>query len=645
MQTTEQNLSKIAIVGLPNTGKSLVFNNLTKKYALVSNYPLTTVEMKTAQCQINNRSCEVIDTPGLHCLYIHSEEELAVRDMLLSEKPDVIIQCIDANRLKQSLVLTADLLELGIPLVISLNAIDETTKKGMWIDSAELSRLLGVPVVESVAITGLGTKELKEAIGRARKGKWGVRYGKIIDNGISAIVSKLPEDCSYKYKLASLILSDDPYLSDYLKEKYGDGLIAELKEEVDIVRRQFRGNLSQMMNNKRIRWVNDVNEKILRRQRISLEGFSQSFARLSRHPVYGVPILLGILFIIFFSVVNVANTVAEWMNQTFWVPVETQINHLVPAGFWNDFLIGDYGFLTFGLSNAILTVLPILGVFFILFDILEDIGYMPNLCVLTKMICEKLGLSGSAIMPITLGFGCKTMATLTTKSLRSYKEKYISIYLIAFALPCAAQMALNMSILGRIGVSAFVIAFSVLGFVEIAAGLILNRIIKSEQKTDFIQALPDVRLPNPKAVLKKTYYKLYWFLKEALPIFLYAAVALFLADKVGLLDAMKNILRPVIIGFLGFPIEMVEVLVLCMAKHEAAAALMIKLVQKGQLNYIQCIVAVTLTTMFVPCLANIVAMIKELGLRVALSMVVIINATAIFIAGILNWVLILTMGT
>ena len=122
-------------------------------------------------------------------------------------------------------------------------------------------------------------------------------------------------------------------------------------------------------------------------------------------------------------------------------------------------------------------------------------------------------------------------------------------------------------------------------------------------------------------------------------------MALFLADKVGLLDAMKNILRPVIIGFLGFPIEMVEVLVLCMAKHEAAAALMIKLVQKGQLNYIQCIVAVTLTTMFVPCLANIVAMIKELGLRVALSMVVIINATAIFIAGILNWVLILTMGT
>jgi len=645
MQTTEQNLSKIAIVGLPNTGKSLVFNNLTKKYALVSNYPLTTVEMKTAQCQINNRSCEVIDTPGLHCLYIHSEEELAVRDMLLSEKPDVIIQCIDANRLKQSLVLTADLLELGIPLVISLNAIDETTKKGMWIDSAELSRLLGVPVVESVAITGLGTKELKEAIGRARKGKWGIRYGEIVDNGISAIVSKLPEDCSYKYKLASLILSDDPYLSDYLKEKYGDGLIAELKEEVDIVRRQFRGNLSQMMNNKRIRWVNDVNEKIFRRQQISLEGFSQSFARLSRHPVYGVPILLGILFIIFFSVVNVANTVAEWMNQTFWVPVETQINHLVPAGFWNDFLIGDYGFLTFGLSNAILTVLPILGVFFILFDILEDIGYMPNLCVLTKRICEKLGLSGSAIMPITLGFGCKTMATLTTKSLRSYKEKYISIYLIAFALPCAAQMALNMSILGRIGVSAFVIAFSVLGFVEIAAGLILNRIIKSEQKTDFIQALPDVRLPNPKAVLKKTYYKLYWFLKEALPIFLYAAVALFLADKVGLLDAMKNILRPVIIGFLGFPIEMVEVLVLCMAKHEAAAALMIKLVQKGQLNYIQCIVAVTLTTMFVPCLANIVAMIKELGFRVALSMVVIINATAILIAGILNWVLILTMGT
>ncbi len=174
-----QTVKKIAILGLPNTGKSQVFNNLTGDYTLVSNFPLTTVEMKRTKCLINGDIYEVIDTPGLHCLYIHSEEELIVRDMIFSEKPDVIIQCIDANQLKQSLTLTVDLLELGIPMVISLNAIDETTKRGLWIDSSRLSRLLGVPVIESIAIKQLGTKELKEAIKLARPAKRPLRYGEI----------------------------------------------------------------------------------------------------------------------------------------------------------------------------------------------------------------------------------------------------------------------------------------------------------------------------------------------------------------------------------------------------------------------------------------------------------------------------------
>ena len=160
--TTE--VKKIAIVGLPNTGKSQVFNNLTGEYTLVANYPLTTVEMKRARCKIAGELYEIIDTPGLHCLYIHSEEELVVRDMIFSEKPDIIIQCIDANLLKQSLTLTADLLELEIPMVISLNAIDETARKGIWIDSGGLSRYLGVPVIESIAVNGLGTNQLKAAI-------------------------------------------------------------------------------------------------------------------------------------------------------------------------------------------------------------------------------------------------------------------------------------------------------------------------------------------------------------------------------------------------------------------------------------------------------------------------------------------------
>ncbi len=284
-----------------------------------------------------------------------------------------------------------------------------------------------------------------------------------------------------------------------------------------------------------------------------------------------------------------------------------------------------------------------MAVFFLAFNILEDIGYVPNLCVLTKRVFDKLGLSGSALMSIVLAFGCKTMATLTTKSLRSKKEKFITVYLIAFAIPCATQMALNMSILGRMGARAFLIVLSVLGSVWISVGLILNNIIKDDSKSCFIQELPAIRWPNPKAVIIKTYYRLMWFIKEAVPVFIIAAVVLFVIDRVGLLDATKNVLKPIVNGLLGLPLQMVDALILSMARHEAAAGLIIKLIKGGHLNYVQCIISVTITTMFVPCFANIAAMVKELGVKRALASVIVINCTAVFIAGILNWTLVMLL--
>jgi ferrous iron transport protein B len=636
-----QSVKKIAIVGLPNTGKSQIFNNLTGKYTLVANYPLTTVEMMKTTCRIDGESYEVIDTPGLHCLYIHSEEELIVRDMIFKEKPDIIIQCIDANQLKQSLTLTADLLELGIPMVISLNAIDETAKKGVWIDSSGLSRLLGVPVIESIAIDGLGTSELKASVRKARKGKGRVRYGEILEKWISTIESNLPDDVRFKRKTAKLLLLGDPFLNNHLECEYGREKIIQLSEQINRARRKFNGHFGRALNNKRNRWVEELAENTTRRQKITPGEFSKAFGRLSRHPVFGIPILFLVLLTMYFLVVNVANSIAGWMNVALWLPVESKIDNLLTIGWLNEFLIGDYGVLSLGLANAFLTILPILTVFFLAFNTLEDIGYLPNLSVLLKRISEKLGLSGNALMPITLAFGCKTMATLTTKRLTSRKEKFITVYLIAFALPCAAQMALNISILGRIGIRAFAIVFSVLASVWISVGIILNKILKEDKKNAFIQELPPIRLPNSKAVIKKTYYKLYWFIKEAVPVFVYAAVALFVMDKTGMLDAMKNILGPVVNDMLGLPSQMVDAIILCMARHEAAAGLIIRLIEKGQLNYIQCIVSVVITTMFVPCFANIMAMIKELGWKRAVPVIITINCTAILVAGLLNWGLVL----
>lgn len=640
MDDKNKDIKKAAIVGRPNTGKSHVFNNLTGEYTLVGNYPFTTVEFKRGIVDIGAFRYEIVDTPGIHSLYIHSEEELIIRNFILDETPDVLIQCIDANRLKQSLTLTADLLELGIPLVISLNAVDETTKKGTVIDAGVLSRELGVPVVESIATTGYGTDALKKVIGKAVKGKWEIRYGEILEESIDAIREILPEDVMYKRKLAVLLLLDDPFLKEFIENKYGKDISARLEKEVRLVKDQFRGEIGRVVSGKSHKWISSVIKNSVSKENNILSGFSEKVASSCRRPVTGVPILAGIVMTIFISVVNIANNIADWMNNTLWVPVETYIGGLGIGPFWRDLLIGDYGLLSFGISNAILTVLPILSVFFLLFNMLEDMGYIPNLGILLKRVFGKIGLSGGAIMPLTLAFGCKTMATLTTRSLKSKKERYICIFLIAFALPCSPQMALNMSILGRLGIKAFFIASGFLALIEILAGVIINKILKEEGSYGFMQELPKMRLPNPAAVIKKAYYRLRWFLVEAMPIFVIAAVSLFTADKIGFLGGLKTLVSPIVHDFLGFPIEMVDVLILCMARQEAAAAMIIRLVERGSLNYVQCIVAVTITTMFVPCLANIVAMMKELGAKAGLFMVAVINIVSVVMAGALNWVLI-----
>jgi len=634
-----QAVRKIAIIGLPNTGKSQVFNNLTGDYTLVANYPLTTIELKKAECLIDGQPYEVIDTPGLHCLYIHSEEELIVRDMLLKEKPDVILQCIDANRLKQSLTLTTDLMELETPLVISLNAIDETARRGIWIDSRELAHFIGVEVVETIAVRGHGTNKLKNAISRARKGQRRITYPDPVERAIFSVETRLPQDTSYKRNLSILMLLNDPFLIDFLNRTHGETNTSAIIKEANRVRKAFRGDMGLAVNNTRSRWMENVAEKVMRRQEITPVGLSPKFASLSRHPVFGIPILLFFLGIIYFMVVDVANVMSGWMETTFWIPVENRIGQIIAGEFLKDFLIGDYGILSLGVANAIVTILPILSMFFLMFSILEDIGYIPNLSVLLKRIFEKLGLSGAAIIPMVLAFGCKTMATLTTKSLSSKKERYIAIYLISIGIPCGPKMGVNMAVIGKVGISALIIAFSVLALVNIIIGLTLNRFIKKEEKSFFIQELPAIRLPSLKAVLKKTYYRLYWFFKEAVPVFIYAALALFIADKIRVLDGLKTILSPLIEGFMGFPKEMLDAIILCTARAEIGAGMIIKLIDRGLLDYVQCIVAVTLM-MMIPCVANIGAVFKEVEGNKAIVMVVSMYILSLVVAGALNQMLV-----
>jgi len=284
-------------------------------------------------------------------------------------------------------------------------------------------------------------------------------------------------------------------------------------------------------------------------------------------------------------------------------------------------------------------VLPVLTVFFFFFAVIEDTGYLPNLMVLLRKMGEKLGLSGKSLMPLLLGFGCKTMATLSTKSITSRKEKIIAIFLIGFAIPCSAQMGLNMAILGQAGIAAFLVALVFLIVAETGAGLILNRVLPAQHSFPFIQELPPFRWPRLTALFRKTGHRIMNFLRESLVVFLIAAVCLYILDVTGLLLAMKHIAAPVVVHWLGLPIDMVEGLLLIIARNEAGAGYILRLASDGGLTVRQTILAVVLTTMFVPCFANMVAMVRESGRKTGLLMILAINVSSLLLAGGLNFLI------
>lgn len=638
-----ERIKKAAIIGLPNTGKSHIFNGLTGEYSIVANYPGTTIEMKRAEMRINGQGYEIIDTPGLHCLSIHSEEEIAVRTMLLEEAPDVIIQCIDASQLKQSLMLTADLLELEIPLCICLNANGEAKRRGAGVDSQELARFLGVPVVDFITLRK-GCDELKQALTKARKGSASLTYGYSLESAITEIAALLPFELGLKHKIASFLLMEDSYMKKYLEERFSKDIVSALLNEASALRRKFRNNIQSEINRHRGLWVDKAVAACVRRGAGKLAGVSHYAAQASRHPILGIPIFLFAMATLYISVVYASGFLETQINNFIVNPALKAIGSLALPVFWNDFLIGDHGLLTIGIFNAVCTVLPILSVFFLVFALFEDSGYIANFCVFSKRIFEKIGMTGKAIIPLVLGFGCKSMATLSARGLSSRKEKFITIFLIAFAIPCSAQLGINIAILAKVGLSALLIAFGILALVELAAGLVLNKLIKEECKGCFIQPLPPMRLPSLRQVCIKTFHRIASFFKEALPIFVISAIGLFILEKIGALDAIKQALSPVIVGWMGLPKDILDVFILALARREAAAGRIFHMVSAGALNYIQSIVAVVVTTTFFPCFANVIAIGKEIGARAAVLITVLICLSSFILAGALRWVLVLAFG-
>ena len=652
-------VQSIVLAGNPNVGKSVIFNALTGSDADVSNYPGTTIDIARGHLGKD----ELADTPGIYGVSSLNDEERAARKMILLA--DIVINVVSAITLERDLFLTVQLVEMGKPLILVINQFDEAKHRGITIDLHRLSEEFGVEVLTCVAVKDEGIEEIKAAVTKARPGKIRPELLELIE----PIMSQSTATVEITQAMAVLIAEGDEPTATAC------GVTAlSHRAEIYGFRRTF---------------VNDLVEVAVV-QSGSKRSFSNKLGKLLLHPIWGSAISFAVCYLIFYQMLGVwiaGNLVDFTEKQTMKVYYEPNIRRLaanvfpstikvgektydfpegtlknptvsaeldqkisektVPANeigfnFWSyhnfmgilgNIIVGEYGLATLTVTYLIGLLMPLVIGFYLGLSILEDSGYLPRLAVLVDRMMNKIGLNGRAIIPLILGLGCVTMATITTRLLTTTREKIIATALLGVAIPCSAQLGVVSGTLARAGGGAAwaVYLFVVIGILAIT-GVLLNVILPGKSQGLMID-LPPMRLPRFDNVLRKTWKKSWNFLVDATPMFFLAGFAVTLAQMIGLLDLIIKVLLPIVVNWLNLPNDprIPTTFILGIVRRDFASFGLADVA----LTPVQAVTAMIVITLFVPCIATVGVMIKERGMKIALTIWFGSWAAAFAIGGVL----------
>lgn len=637
-------VEKIALIGNPNVGKSAIFGLLTGKYVTVSNYPGTTVEITQGNISLDGKRLLLIDTPGVNSLIPMSEDEKVTRDILLTEAPSSVVQVGDAKNLKRTLLITLQLSEMGIPMILDLNMIDEAMDKGVSIDIENLKSILGINIINTIAPQRKGIKELKEAILTPKMPKIRITYDPVIEEHIEKISQLLPSTNISKRSLSLMILSDDESLLDWLKANITDKTLSEIELYRDECKLKLKEPVGYLINKTRIAIAEDITNNVLKRHRVEQWKLLNLIGDISMHPIYGIPVLLAVLygfyeFVGVFGAGTLVDLIEENIFNEYINPAAIKaIKLIIPIEIIQELLVGEYGIITVALTYAIAIILPITATFFIAFAFLEDSGYLPRLAIMSNRIFNIMGLNGKAVLPMVLGLGCGTMAVMTSRILETKRDRIITTFLLALAIPCSAQLGVILGMLSALSLKATVIWILSILVVLFIAGFLASKIVSGE-KTEFFLEIPPIRLPNITNIFVKTLGRMEWYLKEAVPLFILGTFILFILHKFNLLVFLERITSPVIVSLLGLPEKTTEAFILGFLRRDYGAAGLFTMSQEGLLTPVQSVVSLVTITLFVPCLANFFMIIKERGLKTAFWIICIVFPAAFIFGGLLNWIL------
>jgi len=580
----------------------------------VSNYPGTTVEITTAKAELGGELCEIVDTPGTNGLMPQSNDERVARDILLASPDADVIQVGDISNLRRTLLLSLQLAEHDVAFTLCLNMSDEA--RAHAVDAEALEEALGVPVIATSALKRWNIEKLKTAARRPRFAKIRVDYGEAIESAVREIVDRTGE--SRGAALSTLV---EPASRRPEGRRPGARRRdAAAPAGVDAVTTYAIATARMAAVDELVALVTESKAHRENQHRVT-----NWLGTISMHRVWGVPILLGVLYIAWLFVGKFgAGICVDFLQNTVFTgylnPWATRFLALLPIGhFVRDLLVGPYGVITMALTYAIAIVLPVVITFFTFFGILEDSGYLPRLAVMLNRSFRRMGLNGKAVLPMVLGLGCDTMATLTTRILDTKKEAAIVTLLLALGVPCSAQLGVIMAMLGPLGFAAIAMWSGVTLLTIFLVGYAASKVMSGDTG-EFVLEIPPVRVPKLSNILIKVLARTEWYLKEAVPLFIVGTLVLYLLDAFHLLGALQRALSPVVVGGLGLPAESANAFVIGFLRRDYGAAGLYAMQRAGHLTPNQTVVALTVITLFIPCVANFLVMLRERGTRTGFAM-------------------------
>ena len=618
-------------------GKSVVFNELTGSNQIIGNWPGKTVERAEGKLLFEGHDIEVIDLPGIYSFSTYSMEEIVSREYIAFEKPDVVINVVDASVLERNLFFTMQLKEMQVPMVVCVNQVDLAKQKGIIIDTEKLSAALGVPVVATVAIRGEGLHELMKvatdvAFNKSKNKITKLEYGAEVENRIKKLNNHIESknlNLGYPSRWVAIkLLENDPEIRKLVESQSKDivNLAYDLAKEIESIHNEPS---FAVIASERYFIANQFAHGAQLESKIKIT-FSEKLDRLVTHRILGYfisALVVGGLLLWTFVVGDFFSGLLSDAF-SFFQPVDPQVSGPIVGILWN----GAFG----GIVAGVTLVLPFVIPFYLMLSLIENSGILTRVAFMMDSAMHKIGLHGKALIPMILGYGCNVPAIESTRILETRRERLLAAFAITFA-PCAAR---TIVVLGLVAVFVSVWWALALYVIDIVVMFMLGRIalkVVPGETTGLIMEIHTFKVPSIKVAAKQTWSRTKTLIFLVFPVYIIGSAAVQALFALGVLTPIANFLAPITVVWLGLPVIAGVVLIFGAVRKEFTLLVLVALFGTNLaavLTPIQFIILALVSMLFIPCLATLTILLREFGWKATSTIALANIITAIIVGGI-----------